>query len=65
MSLSAFDFLATMMWSLVLQNQDEVDIKVGQVFTENKRIRGWEVLDSIPLRGNQNRILLRGKLTFC
>ena len=65
MSLSAFDFLAAMMWSLVLQNQkgagskedivrmsNEVDIKMGQVFTENKRIRGWEVLDSIPLRGN-------------
>lgn len=48
----------------IVHMYNEVDIKVGQVFAENKRIRGWEVLDKIPLRGIQNRIPLRGKLTF-
>lgn len=35
----------------IVHMYNEVDIKVGQVFAENKRIGGWEVLEKIPLSG--------------
>lgn len=35
----------------IVHMYNEVDIKVGQVFAENKRIGGWEVLEKILLSG--------------